>query len=174
MEFLFSLDQQVFFFINHLPHQEWTDFIAQAFSGFGYAWILWFIISVILFLRKEKKDHWFWVPLGIAILLCYGLSEVLFKNIVMRPRPDMLATSIVVGAIQRSFSFPSTHATVAFAFAYLFSRKEAHWFWMYALASLVCLSRIYLGHHYPTDVICGGFLGYFIGKSVILLVNRIK
>jgi undecaprenyl-diphosphatase len=160
-----SLDTKVFFLINHLPHTFWTDFFAEAFSGFGYAWIIWLGISMVLFIRKEKKDHWFWVPLGIAAVLCYVLSEVLFKDIFERPRPDALFGAIIVGSIPSSFSFPSTHATVAFAFAYLFSRKDTHWMWIYALAVLVCFSRIYLGHHYPIDVLVGVLLGTGIGMA---------
>jgi len=163
MEYLLALDQQFFFLINHLPHAVWSDFIAEAASGFGYAWIIWLAIGIMLFVRKEEKDHWFWVPLGVAGILCYGLSEVLVKNIVMRSRPDILISTIIVRVMPGSYSFPSTHATVAFACAYLFSRKEIHWLWMYGLAVLVCISRIYLGHHYPLDVVGGAILGTVIG-----------
>jgi len=163
MDTIRIIDISVFFFINHLPHTVWSDFIAEAFSGFGYAWGVWFVIGVVLFLRKERKDHWFWVPLGIAALFCYGLSELALKNIVMRPRPDTLAAATAIGLVPGSFSFPSTHATVAFAFAYLFSRRELHPIWLYVLAVCVCFSRIYLGHHYPTDIIGGMLLGTIIG-----------
>lgn len=173
MDFLLFLDRQVFFFINHLPHTSWADFIAEAFSGFGYAWIIWFVIAVILFIRKETKDHRFWIPLGIAAMLCYVLSEVFFKNITMRARPDLLITTLVIGDIPRSFSFPSTHATVAFAYAYIFSRKELHWIWLYILAGLVCFSRIYLGHHYPIDVIGGMMLGTVIGMCSLKLEDHV-
>jgi len=172
MEFLGSLDTQTFFFINRLPHTPWSDIFAQALSGFGVSWILWFIIGVLLFVRKEKKDHWFWLPLFVAAVLCFFLSEVLFKNIVMRSRPDFLTGTIVVGAIPRSYAFPSTHATIAFAFAYLFSRQEVHWAWMYGLAFFVCVSRVYLGHHFPTDVLGGMLLGTTIGM-VTMMIDRV-
>jgi len=163
MHLLLSFDTQLFFLINHAPHTWWADLAAEAFSGFGYAWILWLIISIILFIRKERKDHWFWVPLGIAAGLCYIISECALKNWFGRFRPDSLDGAMIVGTIPASFSFPSSHAVVAFAFAYLFSRKEVHWKWMYTLAVLVCLSRIYLGHHYPFDVLGGAVFGIVIG-----------
>jgi len=163
MDTIQIFDTQLFLLINHLPHTSRTDFAAQALSGFGYAWVIWFVIGIVLFLRKEKKDHWFWVPLAIAAGLCYFVSELLIKYMVARARPDMLSDAIIVGVHPLSFSFPSTHAAVAFAFAYLFSRKEAHWFWLYVLALLVCFSRIYLGHHFPSDVIAGMMLGTIIG-----------
>ncbi len=137
--------------------------MAEACSGFGYAWIIWLFMGVILFLRKERKDHQFWVPVEIAAFLCYAVSEVFLKHMFLRLRPDILDNAIVIGSIPDSFSFPSTHATVAFAFAYLFSRKELHWFWLYVLATLVGFSRIYLGHHYPIDVVGGMVIGSFIG-----------
>lgn len=157
------LDTQLFFLINHLPHVWWSDYLAEACSGFGYAWMIWFVIGIVLFFRKERNDHWFWVPLGITALLCFGVSEVFLKYMVLRPRPDILDAAIVVGSVPDSFSFPSTHATVACAFAYLFSRKALHWGWLYTLAFLVCFSRIYLGHHYPIDVVGGILVGSGIG-----------
>jgi len=163
MHQLISFDTQFFFFLNHAPHPWWTDLVGEALSGFGFAWILWLGISVLLFIRKERKDHWFWVPLGIAAGLCYILSEITLKQWFGRVRPDALDGTILVGTIPGSFSFPSTHATVAFACAYLFSRKEAHWGWMYMLAFFVGLSRIYLGHHYPIDVLGGAVFGTGIG-----------
>lgn len=157
------LDTQLFFFINHLPHTPWSDTLAEGLSGFGYTWIVWVIIGMGLVIRNERKSHWFWVPLGVAIGLCFFLSELLGKHIVGRVRPDMLPGTIVVGSVPLGFSFPSTHTTVAFACAYVFSRKEVHWGWIYLLAVLVGLSRIYLGHHYPVDVVAGAVLGTGIG-----------
>jgi len=163
MDTIQKIDIILFYAINHIPHVWLGDFLGEALSGFGYAWIIWLVIGGILFLRKERKDHWFWVPLGIAAGACYVVSEVFLKNAILRPRPDGLVDAIVVGVAPSSFSYPSTHATIAFAFAYLFSRKELHWFWLYFLASAVGLSRIYLGHHFPSDVIGGMCLGTLIG-----------
>jgi len=87
----------------------------------------------------------------------------MLKNWFGRVRPDALNGAVIVSLIPQSFSFPSTHAVVAFAFAYLFSRKEVHWVWMFGLAFLVCFSRMYLGHHYPMDVIGGAGVGICIG-----------
>jgi len=172
MELLRTFDTNIFFSINHLPHTWWSDMVGQMFSGFENAWIVWFCIGIILFVREERKDHWFIISSGILATLTYTLSELLIKQSIGRIRPDVLFGAIVVGTVPISFSFPSTHATLAIACAYLFSEKEPRWrWWLYVLATFVCLSRIYLGHHYPIDVIGGILIGISIGYIAIIITS---
>jgi undecaprenyl-diphosphatase len=171
MELLRTFDTNIFFSINHLPHTWWSDMVGQMLSGFENAWIIWFCIGVILFIREERKDHWFVISSGIAGILTY-MSETVLKYSVGRIRPSVLADVIVIGSVPQSFSFPSTHAVFAFACAYLFSEKEPRWrWWLYVLATFVCLSRIYLGHHYPIDVIGGILIGISIGYIAIIITS---
>lgn len=67
-------------------------------------------------------------------------------------------------------SFPSGHAVVAFAVAYVMARRfvTARW-WIFALAALSGLSRVYVGAHYPLDVVGGALLGAMIAKGVFAL-----
>lgn len=167
MELLLTLDHQLFIFINLLPHTSWTDMIALAISGVGTAGIIWFTIAILLFLREEKKDHWFFLPFILAGGTSWAIVEFFLKPLIARVRPNEIMGAIIVGSGSDGFSFPSGHATIAFAMAVVLSRKEPKWKWMfYTLAVLISLSRIYLGVHYPLDVVFGVLLGWGIGRIV--------
>lgn len=175
MDGLLRIDIQLFSFINHLPHTPFTDAVALSLSGAGTAGIIWFIIAVILFLREEKKNHWFFLP----ILLAGGISGIIVNNIlkplVARARPDEVMGAIVVGkSLIHDYSFPSGHATMSFAAAVVLSRTEPKWrIVLYLLAALISLSRIFLGKHYPLDVAAGALLGWGIGASTVSFIGRI-
>ncbi|MEK7543280.1 MAG: phosphatase PAP2 family protein [Patescibacteria group bacterium] len=170
MERLLILDQQIFFIINHLPHTELTNALALAISGIGTAGLIWFLITAILFSKEEHKDHWFFLPFLFAGGTSWALVELILKPLVARVRPTELMGAIIVGPASQDFSMPSGHATIAFAMAVVLSRKEPKWKWMFfTLAVLISLSRIYLGVHYPLDVVAGGVIGWLIGN----VVNRL-
>lgn len=159
MDALLGLDTQLFALIDRLPHTGLTDALALTLSGVGTAGIIWFAISIWLFIREEKKDHWFFAPMGLAGGASFIIVELILKPLIGRIRPDG----------SDGFSFPSGHATIAFTMAVVLSRKEPKWKWLFfTLAVFISLSRIYLGKHYPLDVIAGGLLGWGIG----MLVNR--
>lgn len=155
---LLALDRQLFFLINNFPHFVLLDQFALFFSAVGTWGAVWIVIVLFLFFREEKKDHWFFVPSGV-VFICAMLSEFIIKNFFARPRPtDLIST----------YSFPSTHAFLAFAFAVILSREEPKLRnWFYTLATLISLSRIYLGVHYPFDVLVGALLGWGVGKLAI-------
>ncbi|MFZ5844943.1 MAG: phosphatase PAP2 family protein [Patescibacteria group bacterium] len=161
------LDQQLFLFLNHLPHPPLFDFLALALSGAGTAGFIWFIIGVVIFAREEKKDHWFFLPLVLAFLVGWLAVEEIFKPFFGRLRP--------LGANTDGFSFPSGHATIAWALAKILAgeEKRSRW-WFYGLAFLIAFSRIYLGQHYPFDVVAGAIFGWGIGASSLWLTRLIR
>lgn len=167
MELLLALDRQLFILINHLPHFAVSDTVALAISGIGTAGIIWLIFAIILFLKEEKKDHWFFLPFMLAGGTSWTIVELFLKPLIARLRPNEIIGAIVVRPESDGFSFPSGHATIAFAMAVVLSHKEPKWKWVfYTLAVLISLSRIYLGVHYPLDVVFGAFLGWGIGRIV--------
>lgn len=103
------------------------------------------------------------------------IAEWFLKNIIARPRPKIeIPTAIVPFDFYQSFSFPSGHATIAFAAAYILGREHKKSKWLYySLAMLISFSRIYLGKHYPSDVIAGTFLGLLIGYLSIRLTQKL-
>ncbi|HHL40657.1 MAG TPA: phosphatase PAP2 family protein [Deltaproteobacteria bacterium] len=118
---------------------------------------------------------------GFRSLLALGLSSVwlhLLKAAFERPRmahadgalTELLNNPVVFDTTGRFNSFPSGHTTTSFAIAFVLARyypRLAPLF--YALASLVGLSRVALGSHYPTDIVGGAVLGL---ASAYFLVNR--
>lgn len=168
MDTLGYVDAQIFLFINHLPHGYVPDQLALFLSVVGKWGAVWLIIALILFFREEKRDHWFFVP-SIFVATGTAVSEFLLKALFARSRPTVDMGAIIIGSAD-NFSFPSSHATLAFAFAYVLARKEPRWKnALYALAVLISISRIYLGVHYPSDVIGGAALGSIIGCGAVAL-----
>jgi undecaprenyl-diphosphatase len=172
MEALLALDQNIFLLFNHLPHTVFSDEVARFFSGIGTWGAVWIGIVVLFFLREEKKDHTFFLP---ALFVSIGalFSEFVLKALVARPRPTVEMGALIIESAE-NFSFPSSHALFAFAFAYILSRKEPKYaVGFYILAVCIALSRVYLGVHYPLDIVVGGILGWGIGRySIVLLGGR--
>jgi len=137
-----------------------------AFSYFGaYAWLT---LAVLMGLARPRR----W-PAVFQVILAIGLSTLLtdsiFKPLVGRSRPYVLYTDIeVIGIRQSNASFPSTHASNAFAGAYAMSRAFPAGraiFW--TIAVLVAVARVYVGVHYPSDVVFGGLIGLAAAAFVV-------
>lgn len=165
-----QVDQYLFTAINSLPHPVSADIIAMMLSGISSYGFVWLLFGGLLIIREEIRDQRFLARLLAAIGFSFGASEVLLKPLIGRLRPIFEAGTTVVAPIAGHYSFPSTHAVVAFASAKILSQKEpAIGRFMYVLAGCVGLSRIYLGHHYPLDVFFGSVLGLGIGELVLCM-----
>lgn len=175
MERLLLFDQQLFLFINHLPHTPIFDALALTISGIGKGGLLFLLLGLLLFVREERKDHSFIFSIAGALTTSWLLAEVLLKPFIAKSRPFLFGNgefAIVVDTITTGFSFPSSHATIAWALAVVLARKESRWRWgLYIVASLVSLSRVYLGVHFPIDVVSGAFIGWGIGRLILFCVN---
>ena len=112
------------------------------------------------------------VALATATLLKVWL-EAVAKTFVQRGRPAETAPDVILRgqAAAHGLSFPSGHAMVIFAIAALVTPYLKGWWkaWPWALAAVVCLSRLYLGVHFPLDVLAGAGLGMFIGGVLNLV-----
>lgn len=172
MDTFLALDRAIFLAINHFPHTLLLDWFALFLSGVGTAGFIWLVFGFILFLREEKKDHRFWIPFVTAGSLSWMMTEFILKPIVSRSRPGLELGAIIVGQGNSGFSFPSGHATTAFAMATVLAAYEPRFGWIFvSVAILISWSRVYLGVHYSSDVIAGALLGWAIGKMALFFTK---
>jgi len=175
MNTLLTLDYRIFTAVNHLPHPVWADTLAGFCSGLGSYGFIWFVAGFVLFLREEVRNHRFVVSAAITATTALASSEWILKPVVARLRPSVLPETVVV-APALGYSFPSTHATVSFAMAELLSAYEPGLrIWWYGLAVVISLSRLYLGVHYPSDVVIGACIGWVLARLIMqILPVRVK
>ena len=167
------LDQQLLLFLNSLNSPFW-DQVMYAISG-RLIWApLYLAIIVYLGLKFKRKFLVILLFIIIGITLADQISVHLFKNLFQRLRPCHEPAleglvHLVKGECGGMFGFVSSHATNSFYVALLsllFIRKRWFTILLVLWASVVGYSRIYLGVHYPGDVICGSILGALIGWGI--------
>jgi undecaprenyl-diphosphatase len=139
-------------------------------------WVKWPLIIAVGGLADVARRRW--LPAGAlaagAAAAFAGVTVLLLKDLFDRPRPPVAHSGLdPVGVVPISASFPSGHAATAFAAAVAVGVLYPRLRWpLFALASLVALSRVYLGVHYGSDVLAGSALGVAIGLATALLVRR--
>lgn len=156
-------------FINgYLPHNRFFNLFFSFFSLKASSLPIWAVIIIFLLIFEEKINKKFIIYLVISLAIT-SIIVLGLKNIVRRPRPTIIVGNHIT-TCDKDFSFPSGHASIAFACAAVLAAfdKKRKWFY-FLIAGLIALSRIYLHCHYFSDVLIGGLLGYFISKSTILL-----
>ena len=123
------------------------------------------IVSIVIFLWLKRMRG---LALVLATALAVSISDFLgatLKELIARDRPCHVLSHIKdIANCSNSFSFPSNHAVNSFTFATIVTLAYKNLtFLLYVSALLIGYSRIYLGVHYPTDVLSGALLGILIG-----------
>lgn len=156
-----------------IPHSFSTDMFFGFLSQRGLSIGIWIAIVTLLVLFEEKRDKRFIVYLIISLGISYFISVVFLKNIFQRPRPfTLLPFNTFSTSCPTDYSFPSGHATIAFAAATILSVFDKKRRWMYYLiAGLIGLSRIYLYCHYFLDVVAGGAIGSGVSTGVLHILH---
>lgn len=177
-----DLDHQLFLFLNGL-HVGWLDPV-MIFISSEAGWIPFYAVLLFLVFKKYKWQG-LWVVLGVAVLITCSdqLSAHVFKPVFQRLRPcyDPLIQDLVhlpKGKPGGHYGFISSHACNTFALATFITLimkkfyKKIGWL-MFSWAAVVSYSRIYMGVHFPGDIICGAIVGLIIGFGVGYLTNYV-
>ena len=177
IDLLITIDRRTLFFVNHLPHTAVSDAFFLFFSVAGYYGLIWFLLAVLLFLFYGLNNNREIKALILTVLFEIIIVEFALKNLVLRIRPESVFSQQLIRLLAESkdYSFPSGHATIAFAGAYILTRQRPKLkVFFYLLATLVALSRVYLGKHYPSDVFAGAITGLIIGFLTFRISKKLK
>jgi undecaprenyl-diphosphatase len=167
METLQSLDLALLTWLTpwHSPDLDAVMQWISAGSGAGTVWLL--LGAAALLMPRHRAAAW---RIFLTVMLAYLLVDAVIKPAIGRPRPSIQATDPPrdLPPLPRTSSFPSGHSTSTFGAAVAVSRMwpQTRVLW-WVLAVLVGYSRIYLGHHYPLDVVGGALLGIAVALWVL-------
>ncbi|MDR1679333.1 MAG: phosphatase PAP2 family protein [Prevotellaceae bacterium] len=178
-EKIIECDKQILLEINSC-NSTFSDHFFWIFTQLQ-TWIPAFIVIAIIIIRTKRKDTlWILFGLVLTVVLADQIASSLIKPLVERLRPSREPSlehllHLVNGYTGGRFGFVSSHAANSFGIALFLSllfRKAWFSITIFAWACLNSYSRMYLGVHYPSDIICGaiiglgcGYLSYFLLKN---------
>lgn len=171
-----GLDGAILLWIQNALRSPGLDEAVIFFTRLGNGGGLFIALSILLlFFPKTRRAGCVALTAMFFGLLCTNLT---IKNLVARPRPWTQVAGLVPLVMESSFSFPSGHTTAAFAFAgaMLSAPLKVKWGRAAAVVLAVCmgLSRMYVGVHYPTDVLGGMAAGLVCAWLAARVWNRKK
>lgn len=170
-----AVDAFAFVQINQLPHTPQSDRLMSRLSWVMTGGTGWFLVLALGVMLDRSRGWKAALTVAPALWLATATVEYPIKKWFRRRRPFVaLVQAIIVGRKPGSYSFPSGHSAAAFAGATLLAREyPGGTRGFFGLAALVAFSRIYLGAHYPGDVLSGSLLGSVLARIYSRLLRKL-
>ena len=160
MERFFEMEGQLLLWIREVFASPVMDKIMIFISSLANKGMLWIGIGVVLLLLGVKGRKW--SNRGLLVLLSLAFNMVIC-NLLLKPLVRRLG----------DYSFPSGHTSASFAAATAIYAIDRRWgAAAYVLAALIGFSRLYLGVHFPTDVLAGAVVGILAAKAAQCLLEK--
>ena len=172
MDQLSAIDTDLFLYLNGL-HIYWLDKVMVLITDM-WVWLPLYLLLIYWTVKQYgKRCWWVFLAIGVVVLCSDQLSAHVCKPLFQRLRPcyntdlqDVIY--LPKGLAGGKYSFVSSHAANTFAIAAFLTPALRHYRpWaglaLYLWAFISSYSRIYIGYHYPGDIICGAILGILVG-----------
>lgn len=174
LNWLLDLDGNILLFIQEFIRNPLITPLVRAITTLGNGGMIWILLTLImLVLPKTRKTG---CMMSVALLGTLLVNNILLKNLIGRTRPyEVIEVLTYLVPKPGEYSFPSGHAGSSFAVACVIFRQFPKRYGVPALilATLIALSRLYVGVHYLSDVLFGIIDGIAIGLAAEAIVEWI-
>ena len=171
---MFYIDGQILLFIQEHVRNVACDVFFKGITHLGDAGIFWILLTIVLLCFKQTRKAGIYSACGLLASLV--INNLILKNLIGRIRPYELVEGLrCIVPPAHDASFPSGHTGASFASAVSMYRQLSKKFAIFfiVLAALIAFSRLYVGIHYPTDVLGGLVTGIGIGILVNVIGDKI-
>lgn len=174
MDFIINMDSDILLYIQENIRSNNLDVFFSNFTKLGNGGILWIGISLMCIIFKKTRK----LGLMISLSLLFGfiITNLTLKNFIARTRPFYTIQDLyALIPYPKDYSFPSGHTTSSFAVCttLFIMLKKRYSFIFLIFATLMGFSRLYVGVHYPTDVLCGLIIGVLCAISSYYIIKWI-
>lgn len=169
---LSNIENHIFFFFNHTLANPACDAVIEFFMKIPGQFVIIAAGAIAFFVGKKHLKITALIFISAFTITKYSYTAI--KLLVQRPRPFQTLSDVrLILGPHGGYSFPSGHSTVSFCLAAVIAmRYPKARYPVFIAAALVALSRVYVGVHYPSDILVGAFFGTFIGYIVTRTAAR--
>jgi membrane-associated phospholipid phosphatase len=158
-----NLEERLLLLARTRGHSAGAEHAVAGFSRLGEHGALWLAIGFAGGAVQRSRGRE-WRRARRAVLTTYAVNTTI-KLLVRRPRPNLPGLAPLTGTTT-GLSFPSAHAATSFAAALVYRRRGLPAAPLYGVAGAMACSRVYLGVHYPSDILAGAVLGSALGAAL--------
>ena len=179
LDYLNVADTAVFRFLNASLSNPVFDRVMPFLTDLNKQRIVLVIVATLLLwmiIRGNRSVRLAAILLIVTIIISDQLNSSVIKFWLLRQRPCRILQNVhLLVSCGSGYSFPSSHAVNNFAGALIlaFFLPRAKW-WFFGYAAIIAFSRVYVGVHYPFDVIGGGVIGLICGGCVLLVFLELE